>query len=151
MVERRLTVPTWPEAYGGAGLEPDQAAVIKEELARRALPAPLVGFGIEMLGPTLLQFGSEDLKQEHLPRIARGEIRWCQGYSEPNAGSDLASLETSAVRDGDHFVVNGQKIWTSYGDLSDWIFMLVRTDPQAKRQFGDSVYHRDRFARLKGY
>lgn len=136
MVERGLTVPAWPVAYGGAGLDADGAAVVREELARRALPVPLVGFGIEMLGPTLMRFGSEALKRVHLPKIARGEVRWCQGYSEPNAGSDLASLETSAVREGDHFVVNGQKIWTSYGDLSDWIFMLVRTDPGVRKQAG---------------
>ena len=90
--------------------------------------APLQSFGIWMLGPALLKYGSEEQKREHLPQIARGEIRWCQGYSEPNAGSDLASLATRAEVHDDHFVVNGQKIWTSYADEADWIFCLVRTD-----------------------
>jgi len=89
-----------------------------------------------MIGPTLLQFGTEEQKRLHLPRIARGEVRWCQGYSEPNAGSDLASLQCSAVREGDAFIVNGQKTWTSYGDSADWMFLLVRTDPAAKKQQG---------------
>ncbi|MBS82382.1 MAG: acyl-CoA dehydrogenase [Variovorax sp.] len=99
---------------------------------------PLQSFGIWMLGPALLKFGTEAQKREHLPRIARGEIRWCQGYSEPNAGSDLASLQTRAEDRGDHFVVNGQKIWTSYADQADWIFCLVRTDPGAKKRTGIS-------------
>jgi alkylation response protein AidB-like acyl-CoA dehydrogenase len=97
---------------------------------------PLVGFGLTMIGPTLLEFGTEEQKREHLPPIVRGEIRWCQGYSEPNAGSDLASLACAAVRDGDAFIVNGQKTWTSYGDAADWMFLLVRTDPKAKKQQG---------------
>jgi len=108
--------------------------VLEAEIARLDLPPPLVGFGLTMIGPTLLQFGSEELKREHLPKIARGQIRWCQGYSEPNAGSDLASLQTAAAVDGDHYVVNGQKVWTSYGDVSDWMFMLVRTDPGARKK-----------------
>jgi alkylation response protein AidB-like acyl-CoA dehydrogenase len=108
--------------------------VLESEIARLDLPPPLVGFGLTMIGPTLLQFGTEELKREHLPKIARGQIRWCQGYSEPNAGSDLASVQTSAVLDGDHYVVNGQKVWTSYGDLADWMFMLVRTDPGARKK-----------------
>jgi alkylation response protein AidB-like acyl-CoA dehydrogenase len=133
--ERGWTAPSWPKEYGGGGLSPEEASVVQSEIARLELPPPLVGFGLTMIGPTLLQFGSEDLKREHLPKITRGQIRWCQGYSEPNAGSDLASLQTSAVRDGEgHFVVNGQKTWTSYGDLSDWMFMLVRTDPHAKKK-----------------
>ena len=105
-------------------------------MARLELPPPLMGFGLEMIGPTLLRYGSEAQKQEHIPRIVRGEIRWCQGYSEPDSGSDLASLQTRAVREGEHFTVNGSKVWTSYGDLSDWIFALVRTDPAAKKQEG---------------
>jgi alkylation response protein AidB-like acyl-CoA dehydrogenase len=133
-VSRGWTAPRWPREYGGGGLSTEEAGVLESEIARLDLPAPLVGFGLSMIGPTLLQFGSEELKREHLPKIVRGEIRWCQGYSEPNAGSDLASLQTSAVQDGDHFVVNGQKIWTSYGDLSDWMFLLVRTDPGAKKK-----------------
>jgi alkylation response protein AidB-like acyl-CoA dehydrogenase len=134
-VKRGWTAPGWPTEYGGAGLARDQAKVLEQELARLDLPSPLVGFGLSMIGPTLLQFGSEALRREHLPKIARGEIRWCQGYSEPNAGSDLASLQTSAVNDGQgYLVVNGQKIWTSYGDLSDWMFMLVRTDSTNKKK-----------------
>ena len=136
--EAGLTAPTWPKEYGGAGLSREEGKVFEEELAKRKLPAPLVGFGLMMIGPTLLTYGTEDQKREHLPHITRGEIRWCQGYSEPNAGSDLASLQCSAVRDGDFFVVNGQKTWTSYGDSSDWMFILVRTDPSAKKQQGIS-------------
>jgi alkylation response protein AidB-like acyl-CoA dehydrogenase len=135
--QRGWTAPRWPRQYGGGGLTAEHARVLEAEIARLDLPAPLVGFGLTMIGPTLLQFGSEDLKREHLPEITAGKIRWCQGYSEPNAGSDLASLQTSAVLDGDSYVVNGQKVWTSYGDLADWMFMLVRTDPGAsKRQTG---------------
>ena len=132
--ERGWTAPTWPKEYGGGGLSDEQAKVLRAEIMRLELPQPLIGFGLTMIGPTLLQFGSEALKREHLPKITRGEIRWCQGYSEPNAGSDLASLQTSAVREGDSFVVNGQKIWTSYGELSDWMFMLVRTDSGTKKK-----------------
>jgi alkylation response protein AidB-like acyl-CoA dehydrogenase len=128
------TAPTWPSEYGGGGLGREEADVLQSEIARLDLPPPLVGFGLTMIGPTLLQFGSSRLRREHLPKIASGQIRWCQGYSEPNAGSDLAAVQTSAVRDGDHFVVSGQKIWTSYGDLADWMFMIVRTDPGAKKK-----------------
>jgi len=136
MAERGWTAPTWPTEYGGGGLSKAQAKVLTQELARAKVPPALMGFGLEMIGPTLLQFGTEEQKRLHLPKITRGEIRWCQGYSEPDAGSDLASLQTKAVRDGDHFIVNGTKVWTSYGDLSDWIFCLVRTNPQAKKQEG---------------
>jgi alkylation response protein AidB-like acyl-CoA dehydrogenase len=136
MAERGWTAPTWPTEYGGGGLSKDQAKVLGQELARAKAPPALMGFGLEMIGPTLLQFGTEEQKRLHLPKIARGEIRWCQGYSEPDAGSDLASLQMKAVRDGDDFIVNGTKVWTSYGDLSDWIFCLVRTDPEAKKQEG---------------
>jgi len=135
-VSRGLTAPTWPVEYGGGGLSGEQAKVLAEELAAAKLPPPLMGFGLEMIGPTLLQFGNEEQKCCHLTQIARGEIRWCQGYSEPDSGSDLASLSTRAVSDGDHFIVNGRKVWTSYGDLADWIFALVRTDPAAKKQEG---------------
>jgi alkylation response protein AidB-like acyl-CoA dehydrogenase len=138
MAERGFTAPTWPREYGGAGLDKAHAKVIENELRRLKMPPPLVGFGLTMIGPTLLDFGSDAQKREHLPRIARGEIRWCQGYSEPHAGSDLASLRCSAVRDNDEFVINGQKTWTSYGDQSDWMFLLVRTDPKAKKQQGIS-------------
>ena len=134
--EKGLSAPTWPREYGGGGLSNAQAKVLSQELARLKLPAPLIGFGLTMIGPTLLRFGSEEQKLEHLPRITRGEIRWCQGYSEPGSGSDLASLQTKAVREGDEFVISGQKVWTSYADQADWIFALVRTDPDAKKQEG---------------
>ena len=136
MAERGWTAPEWPSAYGGGGLGKAEAKVLREALRERRLPAPLIGFGLTMIGPTLLQFGTEEQKQEHLPPIIRGEIRWCQGYSEPGAGSDLASLQTRALRDGDHFVINGQKIWTSYADQADWMFLLVRTDTEVKKQEG---------------
>jgi acyl-CoA dehydrogenase len=134
--ERGFTAPTWPREYGGGGLDRAFAKVLSEEMAALRLRPPLVGFGLSMIGPLLLQDGSDELRREHLPRIVRGEVRWCQGYSEPGAGSDLASLQTRAVRDGDAFVVNGQKIWTSYADKSDWMFLLVRTDPAARNQDG---------------
>jgi alkylation response protein AidB-like acyl-CoA dehydrogenase len=136
--ERGFTAPTWPREYGGGGLDAAASRVLTEEMRRLRLPPPLTGFGLTMIGPTLLRFGNEEQKRLHLPRICRGEIRWCQGYSEPDAGSDLASLQTRAVRDGDFLVVNGTKVWTSYGDLSDWIFALVRTNPQARKQEGIS-------------
>ena len=135
-LERRLTAPTWPVEYGGGGLSREHARVFDEELERVGLPAPLVGVGLTMIGPTLLDYGTEEQKREHLPRIVRGEIRWCQGYSEPGAGSDLASLSMRAVRSGEDFVVNGQKTWTTYADQSDWIFALVRTNPDVKKQLG---------------
>jgi alkylation response protein AidB-like acyl-CoA dehydrogenase len=135
-VERGFTAPTWPRAYGGAGLSKAEAKVLAEEMNALGLRPPLVGFGLSMIGPLLLQEGSEDLKREHLPPIVRGEIRWCQGYSEPGAGSDLASLQTKAVRDADVYVLDGSKIWTSYADKADWMFILVRTDPTAKKQHG---------------
>jgi acyl-CoA dehydrogenase len=132
MAERGWTAPTWPTEYGGGGLSGDEAKVLQQEMTALKLRPPLVGFGLTMIGPLLLEAGSEPLKREHLPRIVRGEVRWCQGYSEPGAGSDLAGLQTKAVRDGDHFVVTGQKVWTSYGDQADWMFLLVRTDPTVK-------------------
>jgi len=128
MAARGWTVPDWPRAYGGGGLSAAETKILREEMAAMKCRNPLNSFGISMLGPALLKYGSEAQKLEHLPRIARGEIRWCQGYSEPNAGSDLASLATSAEDRGDHFLVNGQKVWTSYADKADWIFCLVRTD-----------------------
>jgi len=138
MVERGWTAPTWPTEYGGGGLSRQENAILQKELRRLRLPPPLIGFGLVMIGPTLLEYGTEEQKREHLPPITRGEIRWCQGYSEPGSGSDLASLQMSATRNGDGFVLNGQKIWTSYADESDWIFCLVRTDPSAKKQAGIS-------------
>jgi acyl-CoA dehydrogenase len=136
MAERGLTAPTWPVEYGGGGLDKDHARVLAAELRQRNLPTPLVGFGLSMIGPTLLQFGTDEQRREHLPRIVRGEIRWAQGYSEPNAGSDLASLAASARITGDDIVINGQKIWTSYADKADWMFGIFRTDAGGKKQEG---------------
>ncbi|WP_239807071.1 acyl-CoA dehydrogenase family protein [Croceicoccus hydrothermalis] len=133
MGERGWTVPDWPTEYGGGGLAPAEAKVLKQEMAALGCRTPLYSFGISMLGPALLKYGTEAQKKEHLPKIARGEIRWCQGYSEPNAGSDLASLATRAEDKGDHFLVNGQKVWTSYADKADMIFCLVRTDNSSKQ------------------
>jgi len=137
MASRGWTVPTWPTEYGGGGLSHADAKVLAQEMAALGCRPPLLSFGIWMLGPALLKFGTEAQKLEHLPKITRGEIRWCQGYSEPNAGSDLASLASRAEDRGDHFIVNGQKIWTSFGDKADWIFCLVRTDT-AKKHTGIS-------------
>jgi acyl-CoA dehydrogenase len=136
--DRGWTVPGWPKAYGGAGLDRLSQRVLREEMAAAGAPPPLGGMGVSMIGPTLLEFGTEEQKRTHLTRIARGEVRWCQGYSEPGAGSDLASLATRAEDQGDHYVVNGSKIWTSGADLADWIFCLVRTDPAASKHDGIS-------------
>ena len=138
-VAKGYTVPDWPKAYGGAGMTPPQAKIWREELARIGGRLPLSSFGIWMLGPALLKFGTEEQKVHYLGQIARGEIRWCQGYSEPGSGSDLVSLQTfgeDAFSEelGDHWVVNGQKIWTSYANHADWIFCLVRTDKANKYQ-----------------
>ncbi|QCI65463.1 acyl-CoA dehydrogenase family protein [Phreatobacter stygius] len=138
MAARGWTVPAWPKAYGGGGLSHEEVKVLKEEMAAIRARSPLESFGIWMLGPALLAFGSEEQKKQYLPPIARGEIRWCQGYSEPNAGSDLASLQTKAEDGGDHFIVTGSKIWTSYADKADMIFCLVRTDPAAPKHLGIS-------------
>lgn len=138
MGEKGWTVPTWPKAYGGGGLTKDEAKVLQQEMAKLGCRPALWSFGIWMLGPALLRYGNEAQKTEHLPKIARGEIRWCQGYSEPNAGSDLASLGTRAEEKGDHFIVNGQKVWTSYADKADWIFCLTRTNPDVPKHLGIS-------------
>jgi len=130
---RGWTVPDWPKDYGGGGLSADEARILKEEMQRIGGRPPLTSFGISMLGPALLHFGTEEQKKHYLPQIARGEIRWCQGYSEPGAGSDLAGLQTKAEDKGDHWLVNGQKVWTSYADKADWIFCLVRTSTEAKQ------------------
>ena len=135
-VTRGLTVPTWPKEYGGAGYSREQEKVFHEEMARIHARSPLQSFGIWMLGPALLHFGTPEQKAHFLPPISRGEIRWCQGYSEPGAGSDLASVQTRCEDKGDHWLVNGQKIWTSYADQADWIFALVRTDREAKKHLG---------------
>ncbi len=139
MAERGWTAPEWPAEYGGGGLSKEQAKVLREEMARIHARQPLYSFGLSMIGPALLKYGTEALKQQHLPKIVRGEIRWCQGYSEPGAGSDLAGLQTKAEDRGDHFIVNGQKIWTSYAHKADWMFCLVRTDPGVKKQLGISL------------
>ena len=133
-VAKGYTVPAWPKEYGGAGLSPAEAKVLREEMARINARPPLSSFGIWMLGPALLHFGTEGQKKHFLNQIARGEIRWCQGYSEPGSGSDLVSLQTFGEDKGDHWVVNGSKIWTSYADKADWIFCLVRTDKANKYQ-----------------
>ena len=133
-----LTVPHWPRAYGGAGLDSARFKIWRQERAAIGARSPLESFGIWMLGPALLHFGTEEQKTTILPPIARGEVRWCQGYSEPGAGSDLASLQTKAEDQGDHWLVNGQKIWTSYADQADWIFCLVRTDRDAAKHKGIS-------------
>ena len=134
--ERGLTAPTWPVQYGGAGMDSAQHQVLRQEMARINARQPLVGMGLSMIGPALLEFGTEEQKAEHLPKITRGEIWWCQGYSEPNSGSDLASLQTRAEVDGDEYVINGQKIWTSGANHADWIFCLVRTDTDAPKHNG---------------
>jgi alkylation response protein AidB-like acyl-CoA dehydrogenase len=139
MLERGWTAPEWPTQYGGGGLAKEQAKILREEMARIRARPPLVSFGLSMIGPAILKFGSEPLKRQHIPAIVRGEIRWCQGYSEPNAGSDLAGLQTRAEDQGDHFIVNGQKTWTSYADRADWMFCLVRTDSKVKKQLGISL------------
>jgi acyl-CoA dehydrogenase len=139
MAAKGWTAPDWPAEYGGGGLDKAQHKILKSEIARIKARSPLDSFGIWMIGPALLKFGSEELKQQHLPPIIRGEIRWCQGYSEPGAGSDLAGLQSKAVDMGDHLIANGQKVWTSYGDKADWMFCLLRTDPDAKKQMGISL------------
>ena len=130
--DKGYTVPAWPTEYGGAGLSAPEAKVLREEMGKIGARPPLSSFGIWMLGPALLKFGTEEQKKHYLTQIARGEIRWCQGYSEPGSGSDLVSLQTFGEDQGDHWVVNGQKIWTSYADECDWIFCLVRTDKDDK-------------------
>lgn len=138
MASRGWTAPTWPTEYNGGGLSFEENQVLQQEMASlKALP-PSTGMGLAMIGPTLLEFGTEEQKQRHLPKIVSGEVRWCQGYSEPGSGSDLASLQTKAVLDGDHFVINGQKIWTSGAQNAHWMFALVRTDPDASKHDGIS-------------
>jgi alkylation response protein AidB-like acyl-CoA dehydrogenase len=132
MASRGWTVPDWPKDYGGGGLSAAETKVLKEEMAALGCRSPLTSFGISMLGPALLKYGTEEQKKHYLTQIAHGEIRWCQGYSEPGAGSDLAGLQTKAEDRGDHYLVNGQKVWTSYADQADWIFCLVRTSSESK-------------------
>jgi alkylation response protein AidB-like acyl-CoA dehydrogenase len=134
VADKGWTAPTWPTAYGGGGLTAQQARVVEQEIARGRYRPPLLSFGLWMLGPVLLEYANEAQKAEHLPKIVRGEIRWCQGYSEPGAGSDLASLATRCEDKGDHWQIDGQKVWTSYADKADWCFCLVRTDPSKKHE-----------------
>lgn len=139
MVEKGWTAPTWPTEYGGGGLNREQAKVLQQELKASNARPPLYSFGLAMIGPAILKYGNESLKRQHIPAIIRGEIHWAQGYSEPNAGSDLASLQARLEDMGDHFILNGSKIWTSYGDLGDWMFCLVRSDPEAPKHSGISL------------
>lgn len=138
MANRGWTCPEWPTEYGGGGLSPKEGKILSDELKRIKARSPLYDIGIWMLGPALLEYGTEEQKQEHIPKIVRGDIRWAQGYSEPASGSDLASLQTKAEDMGDHFLVNGTKLWTTNGDKADWIFCLVRTNPDAVKQEGIS-------------
>jgi len=138
MGEKGWTAPDWPKEYGGGGLNREQLKILNQELARINARPALISFGISMLGPALLKYGNEEQKHRFLPPIVRGEIRWAQGYSEPNAGSDLANLQAPAVDMGDHYLLNGSKIWTSYGDHGDWMFCLVRTDTEAPKHSGIS-------------
>jgi len=134
MAEKGWTAPTWPAEYGGGGLSPQQARVLDHELSAGRYRPALLSFGLWMLGPVLLEYANEAQKKEHLPKIVRGEIRWCQGYSEPGAGSDLAGLQTRCEDKGDHWLINGSKIWTSYANRADWCFCLVRTDATKKHE-----------------
>ena len=137
VVAKGWGTPGWPVEYGGGGLSTEQARLIEREYLACGAFNPVEGFGTSMLGPTLLEYGSEQQKQVHLTRVSRGEVRWCQGYSEPGSGSDLASLRTKAEDKGDHYLINGQKIWTSGSRYADWCFCLVRTD-QSRKQEGIS-------------
>jgi len=137
--EKGWGTPTWPAQYGGGGLSPQQARALSQEMARLGAFNPLMfGMGVTMIGPTILDYGTEAQKAQHIPPICRGEVQWCVGYSEPNAGSDLASLQTKAVDAGDHWVINGQKTWTSGAQYSDWCGLLTRTDPTVKKHDGIS-------------
>ena len=136
--KRGWIAPHWPKEYGGAGMSVIEQFIFNEEMAEARAPQ-VGGMGVQMIGPVLIRYGSDEQKKEHLPRITSGEVQWCQGYSEPGSGSDLASLQTTAVRDGDDYVINGQKIWTSGAHRADWMFMLARTDPGAPKHRGISM------------
>ena len=138
MRDKGWFAPNWPAEYGGGGLDPKRARIVEQEMSRLKCRAPQYNLGVWMIGPAMLDFATHEQKLEHLKPMMRGEIRWCQGFSEPNAGSDLASLKTQAVPDGDDYIVNGSKIWTSYGDQADWMYALVRTD-NSKKQEGISL------------
>jgi alkylation response protein AidB-like acyl-CoA dehydrogenase len=138
MARKGWIAPHWPKEYGGAGMSVIEQFVFNEEMAEARAPQ-VGGMGVQMIGPVLIRFGTDEQKKEHLPRITGGEVQWCQGYSEPGSGSDLASLQTTAVRDGDDYVINGQKIWTSGAHRADWMFLLARTDPGAPKHRGISM------------
>jgi pimeloyl-CoA dehydrogenase large subunit len=135
--EKGWAVPHWPKEYGGTGWDPMRQYIYLEETQKWPAPQPLA-FGVNMVGPVIYTFGNDAQKERYLPAIANLDDWWCQGFSEPGAGSDLASLKTRAVREGDHYIVNGQKTWTTLAQYADWIFCLVRTDPDAKKQSGIS-------------
>ncbi|MFN3911629.1 acyl-CoA dehydrogenase family protein [Hyphomonas sp.] len=134
MGEKGWTSPQWPKEYGGGGLNREEARVLEQELRRIKARPPLFSFGLWMFGPALLEFGNHEQKLRFIPDILKGKTRWCQGYSEPGAGSDLAGLQTRCEDKGDHYLINGQKVWTSYADKADWIFCLVRTDTSTKHE-----------------
>ncbi|MCH2458814.1 MAG: acyl-CoA dehydrogenase family protein, partial [Henriciella sp.] len=134
MANQGWTAPTWPKEYGGGGLTREQAKILEQEMARIGARTPLFSFGLWMFGPALIEFGNEEQKKRFLPDIVHGKTRWCQGYSEPGAGSDLAGLQTKCEDKGDHYLINGQKVWTSYANEADWIFCLVRTDNTVKHE-----------------
>ena len=134
MGEKGWTAPEWPTEYGGGGLSKDENRILQQELRRIKARPPLFSFGLWMFGPALLEFGNHDQKKRFIPDIVNGRTRWCQGYSEPGAGSDLAGLQTKCEDMGDHYLINGQKVWTSYADQADWIFCLVRTDTSVKHE-----------------
>ena len=138
MLEKKWIVPYWEAKYGGGGLSSEKNNVLNQEMGRLGCRKPHYNFGISMLGPAMLEFASEEQKLHYLPQIAEGKIRWCQGYSEPNAGSDLANLQAKAEDNGDHFLVTGSKVWTSYAEKADWIFCLVRTNSSGSKHVGIS-------------
>jgi alkylation response protein AidB-like acyl-CoA dehydrogenase len=139
MRDRGWFCPDWPREYDGGGLNAEETHVLEREMRRLDCRPPQINLGIWMLGPVLLEYGTEEQKKRHLPGMARGEVRWCQGFSEPSAGSDLANIRTLARDGGDHYIVNGSKIWTSYGDKSDWMYALVRTNDQVPKREGISL------------
>ncbi|HLF77962.1 MAG TPA: acyl-CoA dehydrogenase family protein [Dehalococcoidia bacterium] len=140
LANRGWIAPAWPKEYGGAGLTPMEQFIMNEEFAEAGAPTVGGGMGVSMAGPTIIVHGTDEQKAEHLPKILKGETWWCQGFSEPGSGSDLASLQTRAVRDGDDYVINGQKIWTSNAQRANWMFMLARTDPDAPKHRGISFF-----------
>jgi len=137
--EKGWIAPAWPKEYGGASLSVMQQFIMNEEFAENRVP-PVGGMGVSMVGPTIITHGNDDQKKEHLGRILSGEVQWCQGFSEPGSGSDLASLQTRAVKDGDDYIINGQKIWTSGAQYAHWMFMMARTDADAPKHKGISYF-----------